>query len=106
MTGQTENDGTKSVEIMASLKYLSNFWRTPEMLLINCETNLILTWSPSCIIASTNVANQNATFAIRDTKLYVPVVTLSTQGMKRYLSNWILTLKKKSTGINIYQNQN
>ena len=43
MTGQTGNDGTKNVEIMVPLKYLSNFWRTLEMPLINCEVNLILT---------------------------------------------------------------
>ena len=49
------------------------------MPLINCEINLILIWPTNCVIVSTNVANQNATFAITDTKLYVPVVTLSTQ---------------------------
>ena len=43
MTGQTENGGTKNVEIIAPLKYLSNFWRTLEIPLINCEVNLILT---------------------------------------------------------------
>ena len=41
MTGQTGDDGTKNVEIMVSLKHLSNFWRTLEMPLINCEINLI-----------------------------------------------------------------
>ena len=50
------------------------------MSLINCEINLILTWSENRVIDSTtNVADQNATFAITDTKQYVPVVTLSTQ---------------------------
>ena len=43
MTGQTGDDGTKNVEIMVPIKYLSNFWRTVEMSLINCEVNLILT---------------------------------------------------------------
>ena len=52
---------------------------------INCEINLILTWSTNCVIVSTNVANQNATFEITDTKLYVPVVTLSTQGNSKLL---------------------
>ena len=79
MTGQTRVDGTKTVEIMVIPKYLSNFWRTLEMPLINCEISLILTWSANCFIVSTNVAVQNATFAITDTKCYVPVVTLSTQ---------------------------
>ena len=85
MTGQTGNNGTKSVEIMVPLKYLSNFWRTLEMPLINCEINLILTWSANCIIVSTKVANQNATLGIADTKLYVPVVTLSTQDNSKLL---------------------
>ena len=48
------------------------------MHLINCEPNLILTWSANCFIVYTNV-NQNPTFEITETKLYVPVVTLSTQ---------------------------
>ena len=56
MTGQTENGGTKNVEIMVSLKYLSNFWRTLEIALINCEVNLILTWSEKCVIVFTDAA--------------------------------------------------
>ena len=104
VTGKTGNDGTKNVEIMVPIKYLSNFWRTLEMLLINCEVNLILAWSEKCVIVSTDVANQIATFAITDTKLYVPVVTLSTQdnakllqqlksGFKRVI-NWNKYLSK------------
>ena len=85
ITSQTDNDGTKDVEIMVPLKYLSNFWRTLEMPLINCEVNLILTWSSTCILVATNIPNQNATFAITDTKLYVPVVTLSTQENTKFL---------------------
>ena len=42
ITGQTGNDGTKDVEIIVPLKYLSNFWRILEMPVINCEVNLIL----------------------------------------------------------------
>ena len=85
VTGQTGDDGTKNVEIMVPLKYLSNFWRTLEMPLINCEVNLILTWSSTCVIVSTNNANQGATFTITNTRLYVPVVTLSTQENARLL---------------------
>ena len=55
------------------------------MPLINCEVNLILIWSTSGVIVSTDVANQNATFAITDTKLYVPVVTLSTKDNAKLL---------------------
>ena len=83
MAGQTGDDGTKNVDIIIPLKYFSKFWqcssKTLTMPLTNCEINLILTWSANCVIVSTNVANQNATFAITDTKLCVPVVTLSTQ---------------------------
>ena len=46
------------------------------MSLVNCEANLILTWSSTCVITNSTVAR---TFKITDTKLYVPVVTLSTQ---------------------------
>ena len=83
ITGQTGNNGTKDVEIMVPLKYLSNFWRTLEMPLINCEINLILTWSSTCVLIATNIPN--ATFAITNTKLYVPVVTLSTQENTKFL---------------------
>ena len=72
---------------MVPLKYLSNFWRMLEMPLINCEINLILTWPANCVIVSTNVANQNATFAITDAKLYVSVVTLSTQDNAKFYYN-------------------
>ena len=76
ITVQTENDGTKDVQIIIPLKHLSNFWRTLKMLLINCEINLILTWSDTCVLSN----NAKATaFAITDTQIYVSIVTLSTQ---------------------------
>ena len=85
ITGQTGNGGTKDVEIMVPLKYLSNFWRILEMPLINCEVNLILTWSSNCVLIATAIQNQAATFEITDTKRYVPVVTLSTQENTKFL---------------------
>ena len=85
LTGQTSNNGTKNVEITVPLKYLSNFWRTLEMSLINCEITLDLSWSANCFIVATNVAAQVTTFSITDTKLYVPVVTLSTQDSAKLL---------------------
>ena len=69
ITGATGDKGTKNVEIMVPLKYLSNFWRTLEMPLINCKINLILTWSKNCVIASNTAANEETTFTITDTKL-------------------------------------
>ena len=50
MTGQTDDDDGEidNTEIMVSLKYLSNFWRTLNIPLINCEVSLILNWSENC----------------------------------------------------------
>ena len=76
ITGKTPADrNTKNVEIIVPLKYSGNFWRILEMPLINCEVNLILTWSKDCVITNSTGAGK---FAITETKLYVPVVTLST----------------------------
>ena len=50
ITGQTNDDGRINVEIKVPLKYVSNFWRTLEMPLINCEVELILTCSAGCVI--------------------------------------------------------
>ena len=85
LTGKAGDNGTKNVEIMVPLKYLSNFWRTLEMPLTNCEITLDLNWSEKCFMVSTNVANQVATFSITNAKLYVPVVTLSTQDNAKLL---------------------
>ena len=77
ITGKTpDNWNTNDVEIIVPLYYLSNFWRTLEMLLINCEINLELPWSRDCVIINFTGAGK---FAITETKLHVPVVTLSTQ---------------------------
>ena len=103
ITGKLEGNNTeKEVEIVVPLKYLSNFWRTLNMPLINCEINLILTWSEKCVLTSkatrdavpaqggnpvlAAVANPaNATSKITDTKLYVPVITLSTKDDNNFL---------------------
>ena len=55
------------------------------MPLINCEVNLILTWSAECVVIYSDVANQIPTFTITETNLYVPVVTLSTQDNAKLL---------------------
>ena len=83
ITRRTPADGnTKDVEIIVPLKYLSKFWRTLEMPLINCEVNLILTWWPTCVIPSTTGKTK---FRITEAKLYVPVVTLSTEDNAKLL---------------------
>ena len=100
IAGQTNDDGIINVEIMVPLKYLSNFWRTLEIPLINCEVELILTWSANCVIIYTNVNNQVPTFTITETNLYVPVVTLSTQDNEKLLPQLESGFKRK-IGINI-----
>ena len=88
------------LEIVVPLKYLSNFWRTLDLSLINCEISLNLTWSRNCVITSKATRDAdpdanppvaainnptNATFKIKDTKLYAPVVTLSSENDKELL---------------------
>ena len=90
--GVTHNNLTKNdAKIVAPLKYLSNFWRSLNIPLINCEVELILTWFKNCVLISKSTRDadydehidrkidvpENAIFQITDTKLYVPVVTLS-----------------------------
>ena len=73
--------GKNETEVVIPLKHLSNFWRTLNIPLINCEIELILTWSKNCVLADMTAANNPPTgleFQITDTKLYVTVVTLST----------------------------
>ena len=64
---------------MVPLKFLSNFWRCLERPLINIEINLDLIQYEKYVTVVTDVADQGAVFSITDTKLYVAVVTLSTQ---------------------------
>ena len=93
ITGKTPLDGnTKDVEILVPLKYLSNFWRTLEMPLINCKVELILTWSNTCVI--TNSTGEGK-FAITEIKLYVPVVTLSTEDNAKLLQQLKSNFKRK-----------
>ena len=90
ITGQTKNDGRNDVEIMVPLEYLSNFWRNLEMLLINFEINVFLTWTENCIIVTGDYGdngNNHTKFEITDTKLYVPVGTLSAQDKTNYCRN-------------------
>ena len=105
----------KDVEIMVPLKYLSNLRRTLEMPLINCEIWLQMKWSKNCILVAGTATNQNTEFKITDTKLFAPVVALSTQdnikllkqlesGFKRTI-NWIKCLPKTANKAqNIYLN--
>ena len=83
ITGSTPAGGnTKDVKIIVPLEYLSNFWRTLEMPLINCEVSLFLTWSSTCVITNSTGKGR---FTITDKKHYIPVVTLSTQDNAKLL---------------------
>ena len=101
----TEQGNTKTkrnLKIVVPLKHLSNFWKTLDMPLLSCEVSLTLTWSENFDL--TNITTQtaaaarednppkeridaptSATFKITDTKLYVPVVTLSTKDDNNFL---------------------
>ena len=72
----------RSVKVVVPLKYLSNFFRSLEMPLINCKIKLNLTWKKECVL-STDAGN--AVFIINDTKMYVPVVTLSNEDNKDFI---------------------
>ena len=79
--------------MIVPLKHLTNFCRTLEMTLINCEVNLILTWSKDCVI--TNSGGEGK-IAITETKLYVPVVVLPTQDNAKLLQRLESGFKRTS----------
>ena len=77
-----DNIARRSVKVVVPLKYLSNFFRSLEMTLINCTIKLNLTWKKECVLSTDN---GNAVFIINDTKMYVPVVTLSKEDNKDFI---------------------
>ena len=109
----TNNNLTKNdVKIVIPLKHLSNFWSSLDILLINCEVELILTWSKNCVLINilTRDADygadpivyeidnpENAIFQITDTKLYVPVVTLSKENNIKLLERLKTGFRKNGT---------
>ena len=76
------NIARRNVKIVLPLKYLSNYFRSLEMPLINCKIKLNLTWKKECVL-STDAGD--AVFIINDTKLHVPVVTLSKKDNKDFI---------------------
>ena len=85
LLGNPDVDGgiaKRSVKIVVPLKYLSNFFRSLEMPLINCKFKLNLTWKKECILSTDN---GNAVFIINDKKMFVPVVTLSKEDNKDFI---------------------
>ena len=77
-----DNIAKRSVKVVVPLKYLSNLFRSLEMPLIHCKIKLNLTWKKQCVL-STDAGN--AVFIINDTKMYVPVVTLSKEDNKGFI---------------------
>ena len=116
----TNNNLTKNdVNIVVPLKHLSNFWRHLDIPLINCEVELILTWFKNCVLIDKITRNANyganpivyeinnpedATFQITDTKLYVPVVTLSKENNIKLLEK-LKSGFKKTIKWNKYRSQ-
>ena len=102
ITGKTPANGNiKNVEIAVPLKYQRNFCRTLEMPLIKCEVNLILTWSAYCVISS---GTGSTKFDTTDTKLYVPLVTSSTEDNAKLLQQ-LKSLLKRTSNWNKYQSK-
>ena len=113
-------EGTKKVEIVVPIKYLSNFWKTLDIPLINCEVTLALSWSANCVITSLErtliTAAQgdnpaiyddsptNAKFKITGCKLYVPVVTLSAENDNKPLEQ-LKTGFKRTIKLNKYRSE-
>ena len=80
LIGNTDADGAnrkkEGVKTVVPLKYLSNFWRSLEIPLINCKDELPLEWYENWVLSNVDA---NSTFKITDANLYVHVVTLSTK---------------------------
>ena len=110
---------TKDVKIVIPLKHLSNFWKNFNIPLINCVVELILTLFKDCVLISKSTRDadyganpivheidhpEDATFQITDTKLYVPVVTLSKENNIKLLEK-LKTGLKKTIKWNKYRSQ-
>ena len=99
LIGNTENNMTKNgVKVAIPLKYLSNFWRSLEKLLINCKVELSLKWYETCLVT----AATTATFTITDAKLYVPIVILTVEDNSK-LSKLLSERFKRSIYWNEYK---
>ena len=108
-----DNDSLTNAKLAIPLKYLSNFWRSLNIPLINCEVELILTWSKNCILADMTVnaaanpaivAPSGAKFKITETKLYVPVITLSKENDIKLLEQ-LTSGFKRTIKCNKYRSQ-
>ena len=108
-----DNDSLTNANAVIPLKHLSKFWRALNILLINCEEELVLTWSKNCVLADMTtgyaegtaiVALSGATFKITGTNLKVPVVTLSKENDIKLLEQ-LKTKLKRTIKRNKYRSQ-
>ena len=97
VTGDAAGVRRLNVKVVLPLKYLSNFSRSLEMPLINCKIKLHLTWKKEFVLST---GDGEAVFIINDTKLYVPVVTLSKEDNKDFIEQ-----KNKGFQRSIYWNE-
>ena len=110
LIANTEADGAKKgVKIAVPLKYLSNFWRSLEIPLINCQVELSLKWIENCVLTIATIdadasatGADSATFEITDAKLYDSIVTLSAENNAK-LSKILSEGFKKSVYWNKYK---
>ena len=109
------NIGKSETEVVIPLKHLSNFRESLNIPLINCEVELILTWSKNCVLADMKVraaqgdnpaivAPTELEFKITDTKLYIPVITLSKENDTK-LSEQLKTGFKRTIKWSKYRSQ-
>ena len=78
------NSSVKNTKIIVPLKYLSNFWRSLEIPLVNCKIHLELNWIEDCILSSAGYA---AKFKITDAESHVPIATKDNVSLTKQLSN-------------------
>ena len=96
------NDGksfVKEAKLVVPLNYFNNFWRSIEMPLINCKVYLELNWIEDCILSSDGYS---AKFAIKDAKLHVSIITLSTKDSEK-LAKQLNEGSKRSVYWNSYE---
>ena len=104
-------------EVAAPLKYLSNFWKSSDFPLINCEIELDLIWTKNCVISEISktfravgdppeqevaTTTTGATFQINNDKLYVPVATFLINHNNKYLEKIKPGFKRTIVGANVY----
>ena len=98
-----DDDSLTNAKVVIPQKHLSNFWTALNIPLTNCDVELILTWYKNCVLAdmtvnadadTATVAPSGATFKINDTKLYVPVVTLSNENDTKLLEQLKTAFKR------------